>query len=88
MAMGYVTTEFSEPGTKLQVEILGKLYDAEILGEALYDANGEKNASIEIGTHAGKSILCSLGVTLPEYLPFDQEANMTFMQRDANFEKR
>ena len=42
MAMGYVTTEFSEPGTKLQVEILGKLYDAEILGEALYDANGEK----------------------------------------------
>ena len=42
MVMGYVTTEFSEPGTKLQVEILGKLYDAEILGEALYDANGEK----------------------------------------------
>ena len=42
MAMGYVTTEFSEPGTKLQVEILGKLYDAEILGGALYDANGEK----------------------------------------------
>jgi len=40
MAMGYVSTENSEPGTKLQVEILGEFYDAEILGAPIYDANG------------------------------------------------
>ncbi len=40
MAMGYVTTESAAPGTKLQVEILGEFYDAEVLGGPLYDANG------------------------------------------------
>ena len=40
MAMGYVTAECSEPGTKLQIEILGKLYDAEVMGEPLYDPIG------------------------------------------------
>ena len=28
------------PGTKLQVEILGEFYDAEVLGAPIYDANG------------------------------------------------
>jgi dimethylglycine dehydrogenase len=40
MAMGYVDIVHSTPGTKLDVEILGELYDAEILGAPIYDANG------------------------------------------------
>ncbi len=40
MAMGYVSAAFSEPGAKLQVEILGNLYDAEVLGAPIYDAHG------------------------------------------------
>ena len=40
MAMGYVNTVDAAPGTKLQVEILGNFYDAEILGAPIYDANG------------------------------------------------
>ncbi len=40
MAMAYVGIEHSKPGTALQVEILGKLCDAEILGGPAYDANG------------------------------------------------
>ena len=40
MAMGYVSTENAQPGTGLQVEILGELYDAVVLGNPIYDANG------------------------------------------------
>ncbi|MEP1730288.1 MAG: FAD-dependent oxidoreductase [Sulfitobacter pontiacus] len=40
MAMGYVTKEHAEPGTGLQVEILGEMYDAEVLGAPIYDPNG------------------------------------------------
>ena len=40
MAMGYVNLENSIAGSKLQVEILGNLYNAEILGTPAYDANG------------------------------------------------
>ena len=40
MAMGYVMAEHAEPGSKLQVEILGEMFDAEVLGAPLYDANG------------------------------------------------
>ncbi len=40
MAMGYVAIESAAPGTKLQVEILGEFYDAEVLGAPAYDANG------------------------------------------------
>ncbi|MBO9403369.1 FAD-dependent oxidoreductase [Shimia sp. R9_3] len=40
MAMGYVAMAHAAPGTKLQVEILGTMYDAEILGAPAYDANG------------------------------------------------
>ncbi|WP_170410017.1 GcvT family protein [Ruegeria atlantica] len=40
MAMGYVAKGSAVPGTKLQVEILGDLYDAEVLGAPIYDANG------------------------------------------------
>ena len=40
MAMAYVSTEHTTPGTKLQVEILGEMCDAEVLGAPIYDANG------------------------------------------------
>ncbi len=40
MAMGYVGAKYAAAGTKVQVEILGQKYDAEIQGAPLYDANG------------------------------------------------
>ncbi|MEL7152020.1 MAG: FAD-dependent oxidoreductase [Pseudomonadota bacterium] len=40
MAMGYVEAACAVPGTQLQVEILGELYTADVLGGAIYDANG------------------------------------------------
>lgn len=40
MAMGYIASEHAKPGTALQVEILGELYQAEVLGAPIYDANG------------------------------------------------
>ena len=40
IAMGYVQAEFAEAGTILQVEILGTLYNAEVLSGPMYDANG------------------------------------------------
>ncbi|MBL4749943.1 MAG: GcvT family protein [Amylibacter sp.] len=40
MAMGYVSAEYAAAGTKIQVEILGQMYDAEIQAGPLYDANG------------------------------------------------
>ena len=40
MAMGYVETALSDPGTELEIEILGQTYPARIVGAPLYDANG------------------------------------------------
>lgn len=40
MAMGYVAAEFAKSGQKVQVEILGQMYDAEVLGGPIYDPNG------------------------------------------------
>ena len=40
MAMAYVQTACAVPGTELQVEILGEMYNAEVLSGAIYDANG------------------------------------------------
>ncbi len=40
MAMGYVTAEHAAPGTTLQVEILGELHEALVLGAPIYDADG------------------------------------------------
>ncbi len=40
VAMGYVTSEHAEPGTALQVEILGEFYLAEVQATALYDPDG------------------------------------------------
>ncbi|MGB1867329.1 MAG: GcvT family protein, partial [Candidatus Puniceispirillaceae bacterium] len=40
MAMGYVQADHAGAGTKLQVEILGEFYQAEVLGGPIYDPNG------------------------------------------------
>ena len=40
VAMGYVAAELAKGGTKLQVELLGEMYDAEVQAAPLYDANG------------------------------------------------
>ena len=45
MAMGYVSAAYAAPGAKLQVKILGDLYDADILGSPAYDANGTRMCS-------------------------------------------
>ncbi len=42
MAMGYVSTEYSAPGTRLEVEILGQYYSAEVQGAPLYDPDGTR----------------------------------------------
>ena len=40
VAMGYVGAAHAGAGTRVQIEILGQFYDAEIQGTPLYDANG------------------------------------------------
>jgi dimethylglycine dehydrogenase len=40
VAMGYVAADLAQGGTKLQVELLGEMYDAEVQAAPLYDANG------------------------------------------------
>ena len=42
VALGYVPIEHSKPRTKLQVEILGEIYNAEVQGKPLYDPEGRK----------------------------------------------
>ena len=42
MAFGYVPSALATDGAELQVEILGSLCPATIVGTALYDANGGK----------------------------------------------
>ena len=40
VAMGYVPSQLAKGGTRLQVEILGDVYDAVVQAAPLYDANG------------------------------------------------
>ena len=40
VALGYVPIEHSKPGTELQVEILGEIYNAEVREKPLYDSDG------------------------------------------------
>lgn len=42
IALGMVKPELSSPGTQLQIEILGKQYDAEIIPESPFDPNNER----------------------------------------------
>ena len=45
MAMAYVETEHSAPGSRLEVEILGDMYPIEVQGAPLYDPDGGKMRS-------------------------------------------
>ena len=45
MAMGYVPAELSAGGQKLEVEILGQMYSAEVQSAPLYDPDGLKMRS-------------------------------------------
>ncbi|MDM8541504.1 FAD-dependent oxidoreductase [Desulfococcaceae bacterium HSG9] len=45
LALGYVPTELAAPGTKLDVEILGKLCLAEVVSMPLYDSKNERMKS-------------------------------------------
>ena len=40
MAMGYVESDYAQPNTKLEVEILGTPYQAIVEPGAIYDENG------------------------------------------------
>ncbi|MCV2865182.1 GcvT family protein [Albidovulum sediminicola] len=42
MALAYVAAEHAAPGAKVQVEMLGQFYDAEVLGGPVYDPDGTK----------------------------------------------
>jgi len=42
VALGYVPIEHSKPGTEVQVEILGEIYNAEVQDVPLYDPNGTR----------------------------------------------
>ncbi len=42
MAMGYVEIAHSAPGSQLDIEILRKIYQAEVFGAPIYDPNGGK----------------------------------------------
>ena len=45
MAMAYVDTEHSEPGSALQVEILGEFHEGIVQGAPLYDPDGSRMRS-------------------------------------------
>jgi dimethylglycine dehydrogenase len=42
LALGYVPPEFTEPGTKLEVEVLGKKLPAEVVATPIYDPKNER----------------------------------------------
>ena len=41
MAMGYVSADRASPEQVVQVEIMGAMHDAKVLGEPIYDASGK-----------------------------------------------
>jgi len=45
IALGYVPTLLAAAGTRVEVEIMGELYPAEILAKPLYDADGGRMRS-------------------------------------------
>ena len=45
VALGYLPTELAKAGTRVEVEIMGELYSAEVLQEPLYDVNGGRMRS-------------------------------------------
>ncbi len=45
VALGYLPTELAKAGARVEVEIMGESYPAEILGKPLYDSNGGRMRS-------------------------------------------
>ena len=45
MALGYVSADCAEDGTKLEIEILGEFYPAVVQARPLYDPDGKKMRS-------------------------------------------
>ena len=45
IALGYVPPEFAAPGTKLDVEVLGKKFPAEVVSMPMYDPENQRMKS-------------------------------------------
>jgi dimethylglycine dehydrogenase len=45
IALGYVPPEFADPGTKLEVEVLGKKLPAEVVAMPMYDPENQRMKS-------------------------------------------
>ena len=42
IALGYIRTDLASAGTKVQIEVLGKMRNAEIVSEPIYDPENKK----------------------------------------------
>jgi dimethylglycine dehydrogenase len=42
IALGYVPPQFADPGTKLEVEVLGKKLSAQVAAMPMYDPKNER----------------------------------------------
>ena len=42
IALGYIRTDLAKPGTKVQINVLGKLRDAQVVAEPIYDPENKK----------------------------------------------
>jgi dimethylglycine dehydrogenase len=42
LALGMVKPEFAEPGSRLEIEILGKTHGATVIPDSPFDANNER----------------------------------------------
>ncbi len=42
IALGYIRTDLAKPGTKVQINVLGKMREAEVVAEPIYDPANEK----------------------------------------------
>ena len=45
IALGYVPPEFADPGTKLEIEVLGKKLPAEVVSMPMYDPENQRMKS-------------------------------------------
>ncbi len=43
--MGYVRSELAEPGTTVEIDVRGRVRDAEIRSKPLYDRSGEESGN-------------------------------------------
>jgi len=42
IALGYIRTDLAKPGTRVQIKVFGKLRDAEVVAEPIYDPQNKK----------------------------------------------